>query len=130
MALFGKKTKEPVKKEESAPAKSASASPELRRDKEKKAGLAWNILKKAHITEKATDSAVKNKYIFNVYPETNKNQIKKSVEDIYGVNVMSVNIIKTHPKKRKLGKSQGWKSGFKKAIVTIKSGQEIELMPK
>ncbi len=133
MALFGKKTiKKPVKKEEPATAgqRPASAPEELRRGKEKKIGLAWHILKKAHITEKATDAAAKNKYIFNVYPEANKNQIKKSVEDIYGVNVVSVNIVNIPAKKRRLGRSQGWKSGYKKAIVKIKAGQEIELMPR
>jgi len=124
MALFGKKTKEV----EATADKKATEGKE--NPKEKKVGLAWRILKKAHITEKATDLAAKNKYIFNVYPEANKNQIKKSVEDIYGVNVVSVNTINIPAKKRRLGKSQGWKSGYKKAIVKIKAGQEIELMPR
>ena len=129
MALFGKKTVEtekPVKINEEKKAKPA----EIKNPKDKKIGLAWSILKKAHITEKATDLAAKNKYIFNVYPEANKNQIKKSVEDIYGVNVVSVNTINIPAKKRRLGRSQGWKSGYKKAIVKIKAGQEIELMPR
>ncbi len=134
MALFGKRTKprrlegsglRPKASEEKKEETAATKNP-----KEKKIGLAWRILKKAHITEKATDLAAKNKYIFNVYPETNKNQIKKSVEDIYGVNVVSVNIINIPAKKRRLGKSQGWKSGYKKAIVKIRAGQEIELMPR
>ncbi|MFH1894669.1 MAG: 50S ribosomal protein L23 [Patescibacteria group bacterium] len=98
--------------------------------KEKKVGLAWSILKKAHVTEKAADLAAKNQYIFNVYPKTNKKQIKKSVEDIYGVDVISVNTINIPAKKRRLGRSKGWKSGYKKAIVKIKAGQEIELMPR
>jgi len=134
MALFGKKNKEvekkPAEKKEPIPAKSASAPSELRRDKEKKIGLAWCVLKKAHVTEKSADLAAKNQYVFNVYPASNKNQVKKSVEDIYGVNVTSVNIINIPAKKRRLGKSRGWKSGYKKAIVKIKAGQEIELMPR
>ncbi len=138
MALFGRKTTA-AKGGESRPEDSGrkenkemkeSKPLEIKNPKEKKIGLAWSVLKKAHITEKATDLTAKDQYIFNVYPESNKNQIKKSVEDIYGVDVISVNVINIPAKKRRLGRSQGWKSGYKKAIVKIKAGQEIELMPR
>lgn len=130
MALFGRKTKQTEKPLELKKEEKAVKPAETKNPKEKKVGLAWRILKKAHITEKATDLTAKNQYIFNVYPESNKNQIKKSVEDIYGVDVISVNVINIPAKKRRLGRSQGWKSGYKKAVVKIKAGQEIELMPR
>lgn len=135
MALFGRKIKKPekkeVKKEEPTKAPvsiktSAGKSP----NKEKKIGLAWRVLRKAHITEKATDLTAKNQYVFNVFPQANKTQVKKSVEDLYGVDVVSVNIVNIPAKKRRLGRSQGEKPGYKKAIVKIKEGQEIELMPR
>jgi large subunit ribosomal protein L23 len=126
MAIFGKKTEKTVlAKEEKAAKAEVKKNP-----KDKKIGLAWHILKKAHVTEKATEAAANNKYIFQVFPQTNKHQIKKSVEDIYGVKVLSVNIINIPAKKRRLGKNQGWKPAFKKAIVKIQEGQTIELMPR
>jgi large subunit ribosomal protein L23 len=129
MAIFSKKNTEAEKpaviKEEKA-----VKSTEIKNPKDKKIGLAWSILRKAHVTEKATDLAAKNQYVFNVYPTANKKQIKKSVEGIYGVNVISVNVINIPSKKRRLGKSLGVKPGYKKAIVKIKEGQEIELMPR
>lgn len=104
------------------------AAPKI--SKNKRIDLAWRILKKAHITEKATDLTGKNKYIFNIYDKADKNEVKKSVENIYGVDVVSVNIVNIPPKKRRVGKNRGWKSGYKKAIVKIKQGQKIELMPR
>jgi large subunit ribosomal protein L23 len=126
MALFGKKTEkgpENVKKSETKVSV-------VKNSKDKKVDLAWRVLKMAHVTEKATALAENNRYVFNVYPTINKTQIKKSVEDIYGVNVVSVNIINIPAKRRRLGKTLGWKSGYKKAIVQLKEGQEIELMPR
>ena len=130
MSIFKKKTKEvkkePVKKE----TRPASAPSERRPSAEKRTDLAWRILKNAHITEKATDLEEANKYIFNVYPQRNKNEIKKAVENIYGVEVTSVNVVNIPAKKRRLGRSQGWKQGYKKAIVSVAAGQKIEIMPR
>jgi large subunit ribosomal protein L23 len=98
--------------------------------KEKKAGLSWKILKTPHVTEKASDLAEKNQYLFKVFPQTNKVQIKKAIEDLFGVEVASVKIINVLSKKRRLGKISGFKSGYKKAIVKIKEGQKIEIMPR
>jgi len=89
-----------------------------------------SCLKSAHITEKAGDLAEKNQYVFRAYPEANKINIKKAIEQTFKVNVIAVNIINVPRKKRKLGKISGWKKEFKKAIVVIKKGQTIELMPR
>ncbi len=67
------------------------------------------------------------KYTFKIYSNTNKPEIKKAVEGIYGVTVMAVNIIQSPRKKRRLGKTQGYKKAFTKALVTIKEGQKIEI---
>ena len=88
------------------------------------------ILKSPLITEKATESAKKNQYIFKVYPEANKTEIKKAIESLYKVNVLDVKIINVPPRRRRLGRTSGWRKGYKKAIVKIKEGQKIEILPK
>ena len=50
------------------------------------------------------------------------------MEGIYGVNVLSVNIIKIPAKKRRLGKTEGFRKAYKKAVVKIKAGQKIEIL--
>jgi len=123
----GGKEKEVEKKEE----KKVKEKPvELRIPKEKKLGSAFRVLKTPHITEKATRSAEKNRYVFKIYPRTNKTEIKKAIEDLYGVNVLSVKIIRVPSKRRRLGRIQGWRKGYKKAIVKIKEGQKIEVLPR
>jgi len=131
------KVKKPVKKsgkvsvnksEESTIEKSEKVEEKIETVKTGKSkGFSYNIIKEPHISEKATDLAEKNKYTFKVYANSNKPEIKKSVEGIYGVNVLDVNIIKAPHKKRRLGKTQGFKKGFIKAVVTIKEGQKIEI---
>ena len=106
---------------------------EKTKDKEKKEvpfSLASMILKAAHVTEKAGDLAGKNQYIFKVYPEANKIKIKKAVEDIFKIDVISVKIINVPKKKRRLGKISGWRKGYKKAIVGIKKEQKIDILPR
>jgi len=92
--------------------------------------LAWQALKSPHITEKATDLVKKNQYVFKVWSGINKTEIKKAIEDLYGIDVTSVKIIKIPPKQRRLGRISGWRSGYKKAIVKIKEGQKIEVLPR
>ena len=79
------------------------------------------------ITEKSTNLSAQNKVVFKVADSANKKSIKKRVEKIFKVNVTKINIIN---KKSKIKNSRGRKvrvSGFKKAIVTIKKGQNIDL---
>ena len=90
--------------------------------------FSYNIVKEPHISEKATYLGEKNKYVFKIYDNANKPEIKKSIEGIYGVDVLSVNIIKIPAKKRRLGRTEGFKKGYRKAIVTIKEGQKIEII--
>ncbi|MBU1136888.1 50S ribosomal protein L23 [Patescibacteria group bacterium] len=94
----------------------------------------YRSIQSAHITEKAGDLTERNKYVFRVYPRTNKPEIKKSIEALYGVKVAKVHIVHSAPKKMRLGKREGFKhglkKGFKKAIVTLKEGSKIELLPR
>tara|TARA_B100000579_G_scaffold298452_1_gene248545 strand:- start:799 stop:1089 length:291 start_codon:yes stop_codon:yes gene_type:complete len=80
-----------------------------------------------HVTEKSTNLSEQNKIIFKVPSKANKKNLKKNIEKIFKVNVTKINIIN---KKSKLKITRGKKvkvSGFKKAIVTIKKGQNIDL---
>ena len=89
--------------------------------------FSYNIVKEPHISEKATYMADDDKYVFKVYSNANKPEIKKAVEGIYGVNVLAVNVIRIPKKKRRLGRTEGFRKAYSKAIVTIKEGQKIEI---
>ena len=135
-----KKTeKKPEKKPEKKIEKKAKKKPEKKPEKKttvrplakkKSVSTAYKVLLSPHVTEKATGLGEKNKYVFNVWPNSNKIEIKKGVESLYGVSVVGVNIINIHRKKIRVGRKEGWKKGYKKAIVEIKKGQKIEIMPR
>ncbi len=90
--------------------------------------FSYEAIKQPHISEKASYLAEKGQYIFEISPNYNKNEIKKAVEGIYGVDVLSVNMIKIPAKKRRLGRTEGFRKAYKKAVVTIKEGQKIEIL--
>jgi len=115
------------KKETVKTEKTESAKPIVQKGK-KGISFSYEAIKKPHISEKATYLAEQNQYIFEVLPNFNKTEIKKSVEGIYGVEVLSVNIITIPPKKRRMGKVQGWRKEMSKAIVKVKEGQKIEIL--
>ena len=80
-----------------------------------------------HITEKATNISEQNKIVFKVHYKANKINLKKNIEKIFKVNVTKINIIN---KRSKIKITRGRKvkiAGFKKAIITLKKGQNIDL---
>ncbi len=79
------------------------------------------------ITEKSTFLSGQNKYVFEVAPEANKIQVRQAVEALFPVNVVSVNIVRVPAKERRLGRHRGMTRPWKKAIVTVRPGQRIEL---
>lgn len=125
-----KEAKKPVKKAvKTSVAKEQKTQQKPIKSKSKKTtAFSYDIVKEPHISEKATMLSEKNQYTFKVYPSANKIEIKKAIEGVYGVDVLSVNIIKIPKKKRRLGKIQGFKSGHTKAIVKIQEGQKIEIL--
>ena len=92
--------------------------------------IAWKSLHSPLISEKETFLEEKGKYVFKVLKRANKTEIKKAVEDLYKVKVEKVNIINTKRKKRRLGRVEGFKPGYKKAIVSLKEGDKIEIVPR
>lgn len=86
------------------------------------------IIKRALITEKADRLRESNVYQFEVLKKANKQQIKQAVEKLFSVNVLNVRTSISQGKQRRLGRSQGYRPDLKKAFVTIKPGQKIELI--
>ena len=95
-----------------------------------KGDIAWRVLRRPHVTEKATMLAERNQYTFDIWPKAHKTEVKKAVEDAYGVNVDSVRIIQARQKIRRRGRIEGLKRGSKKAIVKLREGQKIEVLPR
>ena len=79
------------------------------------------------ITEKASGMSEQNKVIFKVHENASKKTIKKNIEKIFNVKVIKINTINKKSKSKIIRGKQGVKKGFKKAVVTLKKGQTIDL---
>ena len=88
---------------------------------------AFNIILKPVVTEKSTILSENNQIVFLVNINSNKIDIKKSIELIYGVKVNSVNIIRVKGKTKVFKGKIGKRSDFKKAIISLSKGQSIDL---
>ena len=87
----------------------------------------YEVLRRPLITEKNSLIQVQGKYAFEVAGSANKNQIKEAIETAFKVNVTAVNIIMVPRKQRRVGRKQVLTQPWKKAIVTLKPGDKIEL---
>lgn len=85
-----------------------------------------DVLIRPLITEKTNNSMQDNKYTFIVPLTANKVEIRQAVESIFKVKVLDVNTIRVMGKIKRMGKNQGKRPDFKKAVVRIASGQRIE----
>ena len=88
---------------------------------------ARDIIRKPLVTEKSVDNATMHKYTFAVDKRANKIQIRKAIEEIFRVRVDKVNTMNFKGKKRNFGRTSGKLSDWKKAIVTLREGEKIEL---
>ena len=79
------------------------------------------------VTEKSTNLSDQNKVIFKVPNKTNKINLKKNIEKIFKVNVTKINIINKQPRKKIVKGKKVQVKGYKKAIITLKKGQNIDL---
>ncbi|MBU1143238.1 MAG: 50S ribosomal protein L23 [Firmicutes bacterium] len=87
----------------------------------------YDILKAPIITEQSTKLIEsQNRYTFKVDRKANKVEIKKAVEAIFNVTVLKVNTINVLPKFKRMGKHEGYKSAYKKAVVKLAEGQKID----
>ncbi|KHE72260.1 50S ribosomal protein L23 [Halobacillus sp. BBL2006] len=86
-----------------------------------------DIIKRPVITEHSADLMGEKKYTFEVSPKANKTEIKKAVEEIFGVSVESVNTMNLKGKFKRMGRYGGYRSDRKKAIVKLtEDSEELE----
>ena len=79
------------------------------------------------VTEKSTSLSDQNKIVFKVSNKANKINLKKNIEKIFKVNVTKINIINKQPRKKIVKGKKVKVIGYKKAIITLKKGQNIDL---
>lgn len=79
------------------------------------------------VSEKSYSLINDRKYTFRVHPDAHKTQIRQAVEELFEVEVASVNIVKVQSKPKRRGYTAGRRPGWKKAIVELKEGHEIEI---
>lgn len=87
----------------------------------------YDIIVKPVITEKTVSMMEAGKYTFRVAISANKFEIKKAVQEIFKVDVVNISTMNVRGKLKKQGYSQGMTPSWKKAIVTLKEGQRIEV---
>ena len=123
MAIFKKTTKE---KEVKAPAVVKSVAG--KKKGENALGERVNAIMRPHITEKAAILAEKGPYVFEVASDTNKIEIAKAISALYNVTPVRVNIINLPDTRVFVRNRKGMKSGIRKALVTLKKGDKIEIL--
>lgn len=79
------------------------------------------------VSEKSYSLLSDRKYTFRVHENAHKTQVRQAVEELFGVEVQAVNILKVQPKPKRRGFSRGHKPGWKKAIVQLREGYQIEI---
>lgn len=89
----------------------------------------YSILKRPLLTEKGTDQKeALNKYLFEVDVNANKIEVRNAVEKIFSVKVSDVHTVNVKGKAKRVGRHLGKRSDWKKAIVTLKAGEKIEII--
>ena len=89
----------------------------------------YQVLIRPIVTEKGTAQVTKlNKYSFSVHPAANKNDIKYAIESIFKVKVTAVNTMNRKGKNKRVRMALGVTSAWKKAVVTLKAGDKIEVL--
>lgn len=83
------------------------------------------VLKGFYVSEKASSVSNFNQYVFRVFNDANKSEVKKEVSKLFNVKVKDVKMLNMPKKRRDFGKHPGSRSGFKKAIVVLEEGYSI-----
>ena len=83
-----------------------------------------DIIRRPVITEKSMTAMAENKYTFIVHIDANKSQIKRAVEEVFGVKVANVQTIRTMGKTKRMGVHVGKRADYKKAIITLAEGSK------
>ncbi len=131
MGIFGKKEDNKEESTKDAVEKKAKTSKKVsKKEKVTKTEIAsttgaYNTIIAPIVTEKSHAMISESKNTFRVTKDSTKAVVKKVVEDMYGVTVENVNIIIVKPKRRTVKYDRGYQKLYKKAIVTLKSGDHI-----
>ena len=88
---------------------------------------AYQVLLKPLVTEKAAALGAHNQYVFMIDPRMNKIEVKKAIRTIYGINPLAVRIITMQGKAVRYGRRYGVTKNWKKAMVSLKAGDKIEV---
>jgi large subunit ribosomal protein L23 len=117
------------KKASAKTAKEAPAKKEAKpaKQSENRAKVAYRVLVKPLITEKASVAGTLNKYSFVVSLDANKVEISKAIEEVYGVKPVRVNVVRMEGKAVRTGRFPGKRKDWKKAIVTLPEGKTIQI---
>jgi large subunit ribosomal protein L23 len=86
-----------------------------------------DVLVRPLITEKATRASEQNKVMFMIAPTANKTQVRSAVEMLFGVKVAKVNTVSIEGKTKRFRGKEGKRNDIRKAIVTLKAGEKIDL---
>lgn len=97
--------------------------------KKEQAHGAFGVIVRPHISEKSVDQTQQGKYVFEVYPGVDATKVANAVEKTYGVDVAKVNMVKVASKKKRIRNRYSAKARPNKAIVTLKAGHSIEVLP-
>ena len=88
----------------------------------------YDVIIRPIITENSMDMAADKKYAFKVAKNANKTEVRKAIEEIFGVDVAKVNVVNVNGKKKRMGRTMGTTASYKKAIVTLTpDSKEIEI---
>ena len=89
--------------------------------------ISYDVIIRPIITERSMAGAAEKRYVFEVAPTAGKIEIKKAVEEIFGVKVVRVNTLTVKPKTKRVRYVAGKTRSWKKAIVTLAEGDTIEV---
>jgi len=87
----------------------------------------YEVLRRPLVTEKGTYLQEQNKYLFEVAINANKPQVKQAVEKAFDVTVKSVNLMTVAGKRKRYGRAIAKRPDWKKAVVTLKEGDKIQI---
>ncbi len=88
-----------------------------------------DVLMRPIVTEKSTMLGEDRKYVFAVHPAANKHDVARAVEAMFHVEVARVNVMNVAGKLRRLGRFEGRRSNWRKAVVTLREGHSIDVYP-
>lgn len=89
----------------------------------------YKVLLAPHVSEKtATAAEMEGRHTFRIAKDASKLEVRKAVEKLFDVNVLSVQIVNVRGKTKRFGASEGKRSDWKKAIVRLAEGQDIDFM--